>query len=133
MPVYYAHFNHILLLRKNDTPGHFLTRHSPTTALRSAMGSVSFYSTIPLSPTADMKRISEISYADQFKAMTFQASVRNVTDSSLGQPSLTQLVYMFCLLAFIRNVEAGSGIHPASESMVFSPGIRRPRREDHAI
>ena len=72
LPVYYAHSNDVLLLRKDDTPGHSLTRHSPTPALSSALGSVSFYSTLLLSPTANIKRTEETSYADEVKRWHFR-------------------------------------------------------------
>jgi len=72
LPTYYAHSNDVLLLRKDDTPGHSIMRHSPTTALMSASGSVDFYSTLLLSPTADMRRTEETSYADEVKRWHFR-------------------------------------------------------------
>jgi len=71
LPAYYAHSNDVLLLRKDDTPGHSPMRHSPTTALTSASGSVNFYSTLLLSPTANIRRTEETSYAAEVKRWHF--------------------------------------------------------------
>jgi hypothetical protein len=59
LPVYHAHSNRFLMLRKDDTPGHSLMWHSPITALTSALGSVNLHSTLLRHPTADTKRMAD--------------------------------------------------------------------------
>ena len=72
LSVYYVHSNYTLLLRKDDTPGHSLTRHAPTAALTSALRPVKFYPTLLLYLTADMKRIGETSYTVELKRLHFR-------------------------------------------------------------
>lgn len=135
LPAYYVHSNDVLLLRKDDTPGHSLMRHSPTTALTSASGSVNFHSTLLLSPTANMRRNEETSCADEVERWHFRllfrrwlsslrrrvsyrwhnSSTRSLSPSwpthvharlvNNSQPSTHHPTYAFCGTPFVTHIK----------------------------
>lgn len=96
LPAYYAHSNDVPLLRKDDTPGHSLMRHSPTTALV-CIRIRQFLFHPPTLPYGRHETDRRNKLRWRGEAVTFQASVRKVTLQSPpeSQLSLTQFVYTF--------------------------------------